>query len=358
MQQIVPVKLGSRSYDIHIGAGVSAQIADVLKQQAFFKRGMIVTDQRVSGLYLRKIRKTLSEAGYETGEYILPPGETSKTLSYCEKVLSQMAKDNLERNSFIIALGGGVIGDLAGFVASCYLRGIRFVHIPTTLLAMVDSSVGGKTGVNLPEGKNLVGAFYQPVSVLADLDMLKSLSDREFSAGMAEVIKYGVIRDKPFFYFLEKNIEKIKDKDLETLTEIVKRCCEIKAEVVSEDEHETTGLREILNFGHTIGHGIEAVGGYGKLLHGEAIAVGMVLEAKLAAEKLGFSADASNRLRKLLEAFDLPTKIPAVDKGLLLRSMARDKKVRDGKLRFSIPEDFGATATGIEFSEDEVRRVI
>lgn len=358
MQQIVSVKLGERSYGIHIGSGVSGQLAELLEKNSFSKKGMIVTDQTVSSLYLPAIRKSLAHTGFDTAEYILPPGEQSKSLAYCEKVLSQMAKDNLERRSFLIALGGGVIGDLSGFVAACYLRGISFIQIPTTLLAMVDSSVGGKTGVNLPEGKNLVGAFYQPVGVFADLDMLKTLPDREFSAGMAEVIKYGVIRDKPFFYFLEKNIKKIKDKDTETLAMIVQRCCEIKAEVVSQDEHETIGLREILNFGHTIGHGIEAVGGYGKMLHGEAISVGMVIEAKLAGEKLGFSADAANRLRKLLEAFDLPTKMPQVDKGLLIRAMSRDKKVRDGKLRFAIPEDFGATATGIEFSEDEVRRVI
>ncbi len=358
MQQIVPVSLGKRSYDIHIGPAVSGKIAGVLNKEKVSKRGIILTDQTVSALYLGNTRKLLRDEGFDACEYILPPGESSKSLSFCEKILSQMAKERLERNSFLIALGGGVIGDLGGFVASCYLRGIRFVQMPTTLLAMVDSSVGGKTGVNLPEGKNLVGAFYQPVSVLADLDMLKSLPEREFAAGMAEVVKYGVIRDKPFFYFLEKNVQKIKDKDPETLAAIVQRCCEIKAEVVSADEEETLGVREILNFGHTIGHGIEAVAGYGKLLHGEAISIGMVLEAVLAGEKTGFPADAANRLRKLLEAFGLPVKMPALDKSLLMRAMSRDKKVREGRLRFALPEDFGATAVGVEFSEDEVRRVM
>ena len=251
---------------------------------------------------------SLKGAGYEAVLVTVPPGETSKSLRMVERCYDQLARHRLERKSFVLALGGGVVGDLAGFVAATYLRGIPFVQVPTTLLAQVDSSVGGKVGVNLKAGKNLVGAFHQPRLVLCDLATLGTLSAREFRAGLAEVIKYGIIYDEGLFARLERDLPLLLKRDVKVLADVVARCCEIKAEVVAQDETET-GLRAILNFGHTIGHAIEATSGYGKFLHGEAISIGQVMAAMLSTKVLGLQTGDAARIHLLFARAGLPTTI-------------------------------------------------
>jgi 3-dehydroquinate synthase len=253
----------------------------------------------------------------------------------------QMLDQGADRKTVVIALGGGVIGDLAGFVAATFTRGLRFVQVPTTLLAQVDSSVGGKVGVNLPGGKNLVGAFWQPRGVIIDVSVLDSLPEREFKAGMAEVVKYGVIQDAEFFAYLEANVEKINERDASVLTYIVKRCCRLKADVVEKDEREETGLRSILNYGHTFGHAFEAGTNYEELLHGEGVAIGMMCAARLA-ERLGRVDKAFvARQEKLLEAFKMSLDVPEVEHDEMIELMYRDKKVERGKLRFVLPTRMG-----------------
>jgi 3-dehydroquinate synthase len=253
----------------------------------------------------------------------------------------EMLDAGSDRKSVVIALGGGVVGDLAGFVAATFGRGLRFVQIPTTLLAQVDSSVGGKVGINLPGGKNMVGAFWQPRGVLIDVDVLKTLPDREYRAGLAEVVKYGVIQDADFFAYLEANVEQINHHDPAVLTHIVERCCRLKADVVEQDEREETGLRSILNYGHTFCHAFEAATGYEKLLHGEGVAIGMMCAARLAA-RMGRVDDAFvARQRALLEALRLPLDVPDVDQEELIELMYHDKKVERGKLRFVLPTQMG-----------------
>jgi 3-dehydroquinate synthase len=270
-----------------------------------------------------------------------------------------MAKHRLERKSFVVALGGGVVGDLAGFVAASYLRGIPFVQVPTTLLAQVDSSVGGKTGINLKAGKNLVGAFYQPKLVLCDLATLDTLPERELRAGMSEVIKYGVIYDALFFRRLEQQIEAALNRDPATLAKIIARCCAIKADVVSQDETES-GLRAILNFGHTIGHALEAISGYGKYLHGEAISVGQVLAARLSRRILGLPGSDVERIRALLERTGLPVeaKLSGAQKQKLLAAMKLDKKVSQGEIKFVLARQIGKVEFGCRVPESEVLEIL
>jgi 3-dehydroquinate synthase len=265
----------------------------------------------------------------------------------------------LERKSFIVALGGGVIGDLAGFVAASYLRGIPFVQVPTTLLAQVDSSVGGKTGVNLKAGKNLVGAFYQPRLVLCDLDTFKTLPDREFKAGLAEVIKYGIIYDADLFARLERDMKKILRRDSKILSDVVARCCEIKADVVSQDETET-GLRAILNFGHTIGHAIEAISGYGKYLHGEAISIGQVAAAGLSSQLTGLTENDVERIRTLFVTTGLPTaiRLNPSQREKLFGAMRLDKKVSGGEIKFVLAEKIGAVKWGQKVPQQHIEAVL
>jgi 3-dehydroquinate synthase len=275
--------------------------------------------------------------------------------SCCDK----LAGHRLERNSFIVALGGGVVGDLAGFVAAAYLRGIAFVQVPTTLLAQVDSSVGGKVGVNLAAGKNLVGAFHQPRLVLCDLAALRTLPLREFRAGLAEVIKYGIICDEAFFARLERDLPFLLRRDARVLAKVVARCCEIKAEVVRQDETET-GLRAILNFGHTIGHAIEAVSGYGKYLHGEAISIGQVAAAKLSVRASGLPAEDAERIQQLLERAGLPVAInlPASRQDALIKAMQLDKKVNDGQVRFVLASRIGQAESGHKIPPEWIREAM
>jgi 3-dehydroquinate synthase len=263
-----------------------------------------------------------------------------------------------DRQTVVVALGGGVVGDLAGFVAATFGRGLRFVQIPTTLLAQVDSSVGGKVGINLPGGKNMVGAFWQPRGVLIDVTVLGTLPDREFRAGLAEVVKYGVIRDAEFFAYLEANVEPINARDAAVLTHIVERCCRLKADVVEQDEREETGLRSILNYGHTFCHAFEAATGYEQLLHGEGVAIGMMCAARLA-ERLGRVDDAFvERQNRLLEAFQLPLEVPDVDREELVELMYRDKKVERGRLRFVLPTRLGHVELVRDVATDDIHAAL
>jgi 3-dehydroquinate synthase len=345
--RIVPVSLGSRSYQIKVGGGLLPRLGAECAALKLGQRCAVITDSNVGKKFAKAALKSLSTSGFQPVLITVPAGEKSKRLTIVEKCFDQLAKHRLERKSFIVALGGGVVGDLAGFVAATYLRGIPFVQVPTTLLAQVDSSVGGKTGVNLRAGKNLVGAFYQPRLVLCDLDTLESLPKREFISGLAEVVKYGVIYDAILFAQLESNLPKILQRDEKTLSQIIARCCEIKADVVGQDETES-GLRAILNFGHTIGHAIENSSGYGKFLHGEAISIGQVAAAKLSQKLLGLPSGEVAQIEKLFVQAGLPVKIKlsAIRRKKLFTAMLLDKKVSGGEVKFVLAEKIGKVVWG------------
>jgi len=305
------------------------------------------------------VKESLARAGFESEIVVVPPGETSKSVIWVEKCYDELAAHRLERKSFIVALGGGVVGDLAGFVAATYLRGIPFIQVPTTLLAQVDSSVGGKVGVNLRAGKNLVGAFYQPRLVLCDLDTLRTLPVREYRAGLAEVIKYGIIYDAELFERLEREMEKLLGRDAKVLAGIIARCCEIKAEVVAQDETES-GLRAILNFGHTIGHALEAISHYGKYLHGEAISIGQIAAAKLSREILGLAGQDTERIEKLFHRAGLPTNI-SLNQGQhkkLFAAMKLDKKVSAGEIKFVLARRIGEVEFGQKVPTASIKRIL
>ena len=357
--RIVPVSLGNRSYAIKVGGGLLAHLGAECAALKLGQRCAVITDSNVGKHYAKAAVKSLAAAGFEPFLITVPAGEKSKRIAMVEKCYDQLAAHRLERKSFIVALGGGVVGDLAGFVAATYLRGIPFVQVPTTLLAQVDSSVGGKTGVNLKAGKNLVGAFYQPRLVLCDLDVFKTLPKREYISGLAEVIKYGVIYDSKLFAQLERDLPKLLKRDAETLAEVIARCCEIKANVVGQDETET-GLRAILNFGHTIGHGIENSFGYGKFLHGEAISIGQVAAAKLSHQLLGLPASDAARIEKLFVQAGLPVriKLTAAQRKKLFAAMLLDKKVSGGVVKFVLAESIGKVAWGQKVATDLIDGVL
>ena len=323
------------------------------------QRCAVITDGNVAPLYSKIICASLEKAGFSTSLIVVPAGEKSKAIRTVERCYHQLAEQRLERKSFVVALGGGVVGDLAGFVAATYLRGIPFVQVPTTLLAQVDSSVGGKVGVNLPAGKNLVGAFHQPRLVLCDLDSLASLPDREYRAGLAEVIKYGIIYDAPFFKQLERSIGALNSRDGRVLAKVIARCCEIKADVVSQDETES-GLRAILNFGHTIGHGLEAISKYGKYLHGEAISIGMVAAADLSRRSMSLGEQDRNRIERILAQAGLPTRVQlkATEESRLLRAMQLDKKVSEGVIRFVLARRIGSVECGCNVDLQSIPEVL
>lgn len=332
------VELGERRYPIYIGSGLLRQ-SDLLRQHIPSRQVLIVSNTTVAPLYLNSVRTLLT--GLAQAMVILPDGESYKTLEIMNEIFNTLLTQRFDRHCTLIALGGGVIGDMAGFAAACYQRGVHFIQIPTTLLAQVDSSVGGKTAVNHPLGKNMIGAFYQPLCVLADTDTLTTLPDRELSAGLAEVIKYGLIRDLPFLQWLEANMELLLSRDTAALTEAIERSCRNKAEIVASDEKET-GERALLNLGHTFGHAIETGIGYGEYLHGEAVAVGICLAAALSARQGWLSVAQVERVRALLGRARLPLNPP--DKMIsddFLRLMAVDKKVKDGHLRLILLRDLG-----------------
>jgi 3-dehydroquinate synthase len=338
------VNLGSeRSYPIHIGPNLLDM--DALLSPFLSRQVMIVSNTTVAPLYLERIKKQLGER--IVNSVILPDGEAYKTMDSAMQVFDALLSHHYSRNATLIALGGGVIGDLAGFAAACYQRGLPFIQIPTTLLAQVDSSVGGKTAVNHPRGKNMIGAFHQPRCVLADTSVLKTLPDRELHAGIAEIIKYGLIRDLPFFEWLETNMERLLQRDDAALSYAIERSCINKAEVVGEDEHET-GIRATLNLGHTFGHAIETAMGYGVCLHGEAIAIGMCQAADLS-RRLGWLTDADvARTVKLIERAGLPTTPPpAMSSDTFIEHMAVDKKNIDGNLRLILLKHIGGATLPI-----------
>ena len=355
----VKVPLGRRTYSIVIGRRVADRLGRACAKLGFATRCAVVTDDKVGPLHGARVVASLKKAGFDPATVTVPAGETSKCLAQVEACYHAFCRHRLERQSFVVALGGGVVGDLAGFAAATYLRGLPLVQLPTSLLAQVDSAVGGKTGVNLPAGKNLVGAFHQPRLVMSDLATLDTLPEREFRSGVAEVIKYGIIRDPAFFAQLEADLDRLLAREEAALGAFVARSCEIKAEVVGQDETES-GLRAVLNFGHTIGHGLEAISGYGQYLHGEAIAVGQVAAARLSARLLGLSDEEVARIQGLFARAGLPTSVkltPAQTKRLLA-AMQLDKKVSDGEVRFVLAEAIGRVRWGQRVPAKLVRKVL
>lgn len=330
--------LAARSYPIYIGAGLLGQ-AELLTRHVAGTRVAIVTNETVAPLYLAKLRAHV--ASLQPVEVVLPDGEQYKSLEVLNRVFDALLSARCDRRTTLIALGGGVIGDMAGFAAASYQRGVPFVQVPTTLLSQVDSSVGGKTGVNHPLGKNMIGAFYQPRAVIIDTDTLNTLPDRELSSGLAEVIKYGLIRDPKFFVWLEANLDKLLARDAEALAFAIHRCCRNKAEVVAADERES-GVRATLNLGHTFGHAIETGMGYGAWLHGEAIAAGMAMAADLS-QRLGWLTTAETaRIEKLIKRARLPVRAPgSLSPARFLELMAVDKKVQDGRSRLVLLKHLG-----------------
>jgi 3-dehydroquinate synthase len=353
--KIIEVDLAERSYPIYIGKSL-------LSDQALFEKHitsnqvLIITNEVVAPIYLKSVEDNLSNVDYET--LILPDGETLKSLDSLNQIITRLMEKKYSRTCILIALGGGVIGDLTGFAAACYQRGVKFVQIPTTLLAQVDSSVGGKTAVNHPLGKNMIGAFHQPSAVIADTEVLSSLPDREFSAGLAEVIKYGIIRDKKFYDWLEDNIELIMERDDKALEYTIERSCINKAEVVAEDERES-GIRAILNLGHTFGHAIETALNYKEWLHGEAVGCGMLMAVDLSMRLGLIEQDKVDRIYSLLTRIKLPTKIhKSVKLEQMLENMKVDKKSRDGVLYLILLNDIGSAVISADYTEQALKETI
>jgi len=333
------VELGARSYPIHIGSGVIARAGELL-ERVVKRRAIVVTNATVAGHYLSPLRAALNTRGIAVDSVLVPDGEAHKAWPTLQDIVTRLLELRAERSTPLIALGGGVVGDLAGFAAAIYQRGMPFVQIPTTLLAQVDSSVGGKTGINHPLGKNMIGAFWQPSAVLIDVDCLRTLPARERTAGLAEVIKYGAIRDAGFFAWLESNAERLQAGDAEALTHAITESCRIKAEIIGADEREA-GERALLNFGHTFGHAIEAAQGYGQWLHGEAIGAGMLIASRLSERVCGLPASDAHRVADLVARCGLPTAPPSIAHARWLELMGRDKKVAGGVLRLILLERLG-----------------
>ena len=352
----VRVELGERSYPIRIGRGLLAQ-PELLLSHLEQKRVAIVTNPVVGDLYLARLSAALTALDVAIMPIIVPDGESQKSWETLNTIFDRLLAHRSERKTTLIALGGGVIGDLTGFAAAVYLRGVPFIQVPTTLLAQVDSSVGGKTGINHPLGKNMIGAFYQPRLVLADTDTLATLPDRELSAGMAEVIKYGLIRDPAFFAWLESNIENLLARQPEALAYAVRRSCELKAEIVGADERES-GVRALLNLGHTFGHAIEAGLGFGVWLHGEAVAAGSVLASRLSQRMGWLREDDVQRIVALFRRAKLPTDAPDLGVRRYLDLMGLDKKVEHGQLRLVLLERLGSALVTAEFRRDLLERVL
>lgn len=354
--QTLNVELGSRSYPIYIGKNLIAQpnlITNHLKRNQV----AIVTNTTVAPLYLATLKNALNSAGVDVISVILPDGEVYKDTETLSLIYDALLKHRCERKTTLIALGGGVIGDMTGYAAATFLRGVPFIQIPTTLLSQVDSSVGGKTGINHPLGKNMIGAFYQPQAVLADIDTLQTLPQRELSAGIAEVIKYGLIRDADFFDWLELNMSKLISLDESVTAYAVYRSCQNKAEVVAADEHET-GERATLNLGHTFGHAIENAMGYGVWLHGEAVSAGTMLAANLS-QQLGWLTRADvARIGNIFKAANLPTKAPTLGVEKYLDLMRLDKKVVDGKIRLVLQQGIGKSIVTSDYDASKLRETL
>ncbi len=356
-ETLVTVGLDERSYPIRIKSGLLTEIGADLEAKQFAAKYGVISDDHVAGLYGEKLMESLAAVGIEAELITFPRGEESKNLTTMANLASELAIRGFDRGDGLIALGGGVTGDITGFLASMYMRGIPFVQIPTTLLAQVDSSVGGKTGVDLPEGKNLVGAFYQPRAVYIDTDVLQTLPVVELRGGLGEVIKYGVIHDLDFFDFLEVNREAVFALDQEIITRLIARCCEIKAWVVEQDEREG-GLRRILNFGHTIGHAVEAASNF-SIIHGLAVGIGMCAAADLAVKTGCLTPDKADEIRSLIENFGLPVTIPAeLDRTAIKKFLLSDKKTIGGRVFYVLPETIGKVIITDQVREEDVDSVL
>jgi len=335
------VQLGARSYSIEIGTGTLSALGQHAADWCALSHAVVITDANVESPHAQSAVESLAAAGAQVDVLVVEAGEATKCVESAAQLWEKLLELGADRKTVVVAVGGGVIGDLAGFVAASYARGLPFVQVPTTLLAQVDSSVGGKVGINLPGGKNLVGAFWQPAGVLIDTSVLTTLPEREYRAGLAEVVKYGVILDADFFEYLEHHVAELKSRQNSVLEHVIRRSCRLKADVVEADEHETTGQRAVLNYGHTFCHALETVTGYGQFLHGEAVSIGMLCASRLA-ERLGrVDSNFTSRQRRLLAALGLPVDFPQVDREALLSAMAHDKKVEHGRLRFVLPTRLG-----------------
>ncbi|WP_028304487.1 3-dehydroquinate synthase [Oceanospirillum maris] len=350
------VDLGNRSYPIHIGSQLIQKL-DIIAPHIHGHQVMIVSNTTVAPLYLEALKNTLAD-DFQVAEVILPDGEAYKTLDHVNTIFDALLEQRFNRTCTLIALGGGVIGDMTGFAAASYQRGVNFIQVPTTLLSQVDSSVGGKTGVNHPLGKNMIGAFWQPQLVLADTDTLQTLPDRELAAGIAEVIKYGLIRDPEFFSWLESNVTPLKQKEASALKEAIYRSCQNKADVVAQDELEG-GIRATLNLGHTFGHAIETEQGYGNWLHGEAVATGLLMATDLSYREGWISAEDNQRTKQLLQAFDLPVVPPEnMSAKTFISHMLVDKKVLDGNLRLVLLNSLGSACVTSSFSKENLQQTL
>ena len=356
--QNVRVNLGERSYDIEIGTELLVEAGRFVGQRATVSHTVVITDEHVEDAYARRVAEGLSQIASTVELLVVESGEKNKSIAVATTLWEELLRLGADRRSVVVAVGGGVIGDLAGFVAATFARGIGFFQVPTTLLAQVDSSVGGKVGINLPQAKNMVGAFLQPRGVLIDTQTLKTLPDREYRSGLGEVVKYGVILDAELFAYLEAHIQEILARDDEVLRHVVTRCCRLKADVVEKDEREETGLRAILNYGHTFGHALETLAGYGTFLHGEAVSIGMIAVSRLA-ERLGrFDASLVARQLDLLKAFGLPTELPRLAIEEFLQTMMHDKKVAHGRLHVILPLALGQVELTGDIDSQIVREVL
>jgi len=351
------VELGKKSYHILVGYPLD-EIGRILKKYSTGIKALIITNPRIAKYYLETIDRSLRKVGFQVFVAQVPDGEEYKSLDEARKLYAKCVEHRLERESIILGLGGGVIGDLAGYVAATFMRGLSIVQVPTTLLAQVDSSVGGKVAVNLPQGKNLVGSFYQPLLVYIDLTVLNTLPAEEMEAGLAEVIKYGIILDKNFFEYLERNIGKLKGLESQVLEGVVSRCCTLKAMVVEKDEREK-GLRSILNFGHTLGHALEALSKYKEYKHGQAVAIGMVGACRIAEKMMLLKREAKERIKHLIGEAGLPRRIETeLSIEDIIQVLSLDKKVRAGKVRFVLPERIGKVVVRDDIPEQIVRDVV
>jgi 3-dehydroquinate synthase len=365
----VRVNLGPRSYDIVVLSGGSDRLdshnggpGSFARERSRGTTALVVTDYNVQ-IHAQSVAKSLSAFGFQSTLTVLPPGEAQKSLSVASGLYDRLVEMHADRDTLIVAVGGGVIGDLTGFVAATFARGLPLLMVPTTLLAMVDSSVGGKVGVNHPKAKNMIGAFHQPAGVWTDTAYLNTLPDREYRSGLAEVVKYGVILDADLFIYLEKLVEAIVARDADVLQRIIARCCELKASIVERDEREETGLRAVLNYGHTFAHAFEAVSGYGTWLHGEAVAAGMVCASRLAECRGLVPAELTARQHRLLDQFGLPTNLQSLGDfrsltDSLFQAMRNDKKARAGRLRLVLPRRLGEVDLFDDVSEAEIRAVL
>ncbi len=356
--QTLRVDLAERGYDIEIGTGNLGGVGRFLAERGKVSHAVVVTDENVREPYAADVAESLTEQQIEVDVIVIEPGEPSKSIDMAAGLWNGMLELGADRSSVVVAVGGGVVGDLAGFAAATYARGVRFLQAPTSLLAQVDSSVGGKVGINLPEAKNMVGAFLQPIGVLIDTDTLATLEPRQYHAGLGEVVKYGVILDAELFDYLEANTAGLIEQDRKVLSHVIARCCRLKAEVVVSDEREETGLRAVLNYGHTFAHAFETLCGYGELLHGEAVSIGMLCASRLA-ERLGrVDAEFTERQYHLLDTLGLPTQTPKLDGQAIINAMMHDKKVQHGRLRFVLPKEMGRVELVDQVDPADVRAAL